>query len=82
MIRIQVVEYAILGALAAVVGCALAVGANALLAHFVFETTGALAPLTLVGAVAAVIVVTLATGLLSSRGVVDHPPLEVLRQET
>ncbi|MBX7121349.1 MAG: FtsX-like permease family protein [Opitutaceae bacterium] len=82
LIRIQVVEYAILGALAAVVGCALAVGANALLAHFVFETTGALAPLTLVGAVAAVIVVTLATGLLSSRGVVDHPPLEVLRQET
>jgi len=82
LIRIQVVEYVILGALAAGVGCALAVGANALLAHFVFETTGALAPVTLLGACAAVMTTTLATGLLSSRGVVDHPPLEVLRQET
>ena len=82
LIRIQMVEYAILGALASVVGCALALGANALLAHFVFETTGVIAPLTLLGATAAVMAVTLATGLLSNRGVADHPPLEVLRQET
>jgi putative ABC transport system permease protein len=27
-------------------------------------------------------VVTIVTGLLSSRGICDHPPLEVLRQET
>jgi len=26
--------------------------------------------------------VTLVTGLLANRGIVDHPPLEVLRQET
>ncbi len=82
LMRIQMVEYAILGALASVVGCALALGANALLAHFVFETTGVVAPLTLVGATVAVMAVTLATGLLSNRGVADHPPLEVLRQET
>ena len=30
----------------------------------------------------AVSAVTVATGLLSSRGICDHPPLEVLRQET
>jgi putative ABC transport system permease protein len=39
-------------------------------------------PLLLLAAVAAVAAVTLVTGLLSSRGVCDHPPLEVLRQET
>jgi len=26
--------------------------------------------------------VTVVTGLLTSRGVTDHPPLEILRQET
>jgi hypothetical protein len=30
----------------------------------------------------AVSAVTVVTGLLSSRGICDHPPLEVLRQET
>ncbi len=82
LMRIQMIEYAILGALASVVGCVLALGANALLARFVFETAGIVAPLTLLGATAAVMAVTLATGLLSNRGVADHPPLEVLRQDT
>jgi len=82
LLQIQLVEYAILGVLAAVVGCGLALAANGLLAHFVFETTGAFAPWTLLGAVVAVVSVTLATGLLSNRGVTNHPPLEVLRQET
>lgn len=82
LFQIQLVEYAILGVLAAVVGCGLAVGANALLAFFVFETTPVLAPATLVLAMVAVSAVTVITGLLSSRGVADHPPLEILRQET
>lgn len=80
--QIQLVEYAVLGVLAAVVGCGLAVGANALLARYVFETTGVWSPGTLSIAVLAVTAVTLITGLWSSRGVADHPPLEVLRQET
>ncbi|HRE82551.1 MAG TPA: ABC transporter permease [Opitutaceae bacterium] len=82
LIQIQLVEYAILGVLAAVVGCVLAVFANGLLAHFVFETTGVVSPITLLGAAAAVVTVTLVTGLLANRGVTRHPPLEVLRQET
>ncbi|HEY0945906.1 MAG TPA: FtsX-like permease family protein [Opitutaceae bacterium] len=82
LVRIQLVEYTILGVLAAFVGCGLAITANLLLARFVFETSGAWAPGTLLGAVAAVTVVTLITGLLSNRGVAEHPPLEVLRQET
>lgn len=82
LMQIQLVEYAILGVLAAVVGCILAVGANALLAHFVFKTAPALPVGFLFLAVLAVTLVTLLTGLLSNRGVTDHPPLAVLRQET
>jgi putative ABC transport system permease protein len=78
----QLVEYAILGLLGAVVGGLLAVAGNALLAHFVFKVT-AMVPIG--GMLLAVLVVTgitLLTGLLSARGVTDHPPLEILRQET
>ena len=80
--QIQFVEYAILGVLAAVVGCGLAVGANLALAYFVFDTVGVWAVGTLAWAVLAVTAVTVVTGLLASRGVANHPPLEVLRQET
>jgi hypothetical protein len=38
--------------------------------------------LLLLVAVVAVTTVTVVTGLLASRGDCDHPPLEVLRQET
>ncbi len=80
--QIQLVEYAVLGGLAAVTGGGLAVAANALLAHFVFQTPFRLSPLVLGTAVAASVVVTVTTGLVANRGIVDHPPLEVLRQET
>ncbi|HEY0966567.1 MAG TPA: FtsX-like permease family protein [Opitutaceae bacterium] len=82
LVHIQLVEYAILGLLSALVGCGLALLANWLLAAFVFKTVGAFPLTTLLGAVAAVMTVTLTTGLLSNRGVADHPPLEILRQET
>ena len=82
LVQIQLVEYAILGLLAALVGCGLALLANWLLAAFVFKTVGAFPLSTLLGAVVAVMVVTLTTGLLANRGVADHPPLEILRQET
>jgi putative ABC transport system permease protein len=82
LVQIQLVEYAILGVLAAFVGCLLAVAGNLMLAKFVFKTTATADPLTLGIAVLAVSTVTLLTGLLSNRGIADHPPLEVLRQET
>ena len=81
LLQIQVVEYAILGALAAVVGCILSVAANALLAKYFFRISPSV-PLLLVAVGGLVVcVVTLITGLLSSRGITNHPPLEVLRQE-
>jgi len=79
---IQLVEYAVLGVQAALVGAALAVAANALLARFVFHV-GATSPLGQVAAAVAVVsLLTVATGWAAGRGVVDHPPLEILRQET
>jgi putative ABC transport system permease protein len=82
LMQIQLVEYAILGLLAAVVGCGLALVANGSLSAFVFKTAGVFAPGTLALAVVAVMTITLLTGLLANRGVADHPPLEILRQET
>ncbi len=82
LLQIQLVEYAILGVLAALVGSVLAVAGNALVAHFVFKITPSAPVLLPLLAVVAVSGVTVLTGLLSSRGVANHPPLEVLRQET
>ena len=82
LLQIQFVEYAILGTLAAVVGCALSVVGNALLAKFVFRISPSVPVLLLIAGAFAVCVVTVITGLLSGRGVTNHPPLEVLRQET
>ncbi len=79
--QIQLVEYAVLGILAAVVGCGLAIVANGLLAHFVFETVGVFSVTTIVVAILAVSSITLLAGLLSNRGITNHPPLEVLRAE-
>ncbi|MEO6569489.1 MAG: FtsX-like permease family protein [Opitutaceae bacterium] len=82
LVQIELVEYVILGVLAAIVGCGLALVANALLAKFIFRIPAAVPVFLLVVAAVAVCVVTVVTGLLSSRGVANHPPLEVLRQET
>jgi putative ABC transport system permease protein len=82
LVQIQLVEYAILGLLAAFVGCGLAVAGNALLAHYVFQMTPVAPAGVLLAALVAVPAVTLVTGWLSNRGIAGHPPLEVLRQET
>jgi putative ABC transport system permease protein len=82
LLQIQFVEYAILGVLAAVVGCGLAVLGNSLVAKYIFNLAPVAPPLLLLTATAAVCVVTVLTGLLTSRGIASHPPLQVLRQET
>ena len=82
LVKIQLVEYAVLGLLGALVGGGLAYGAGAALAVWVFKAPVILPVLPLVGAVGAVMVLTMATGWLSGRGITRHPPLEVLRQET
>ncbi|MEO6874473.1 MAG: FtsX-like permease family protein [Opitutaceae bacterium] len=82
LVQIMLVEYAVLGVLATLTGGGLAVIGNALLARFVFKGAMVLPiPALLISMVAAV-AITLITGLIANRGVTDHPPLEVLRQET
>jgi len=79
--QIQLVEYAVLGIQGAVVGALLALVGNELLARYVFHVAAA-APAGQVGAAIAVVaLLAVATGFAAGRGVVDHPPLEVLRQE-
>ncbi|MFA6046521.1 MAG: FtsX-like permease family protein, partial [Phycisphaerales bacterium] len=82
LIQIQLVEYTILGVLASVVGGALAVAGNALLAKFFFRLTPSVSLTVLATGTLAVCVVTILAGLLTNRGISRHPPLEVLRQET
>lgn len=78
---IMAVEYLAVGLLAGIVGALLAWAAAAGLAIWVFETN---APTPVVGTLITIILtaaLTLVTGLLNSRGVASHPPLEVLRSE-
>jgi putative ABC transport system permease protein len=81
--RIMFAEYLALGTLGSAVGAVLAVAANWALAWQVFQVKWtAPSPLVLLGGWAAVSVLTVTTGLLSNRGICDHPPLAVLREET
>jgi putative ABC transport system permease protein len=72
----------VLGVLAATTGGLLATVANVLLARFVFKSPVIFSPLLLLASIVSSVVVTLAAGLLTHRGITKHPPLEVLRQET
>jgi putative ABC transport system permease protein len=78
---IQLIEYAVLGVLAALTGGGLAFGASALLSVFVFETPVVLPLGYLAVSVAGVAVVTVITGWIANRGIATHPPLAVLREE-
>jgi len=82
LMQIQLIEYAVLGVLAAITGGVLAVAANLLLARFMFKTGLAFYPGLLLASVLVAVAITIVTGLVTNRGIVDHPPLEVLRQET
>src|SRR5690606_28376063 len=74
-------EYLALGGLAALTGIGLSLGATWALAKFVFKTDFSAEPLTLLGAFVIVCLLTTITGMVASRGVGNHPPLEVLRRE-
>ena len=80
--QILLVEYAVLGVLSAVTGGLLSIASTALVAKHFFNATVIVPPLVLFGSIAAAVAVTLITGLITNRGVANHPPLEVLRQET
>ena len=75
------VEYLALGLLAALTGVLLATVAAWALSVFVFEASFALPLAPLFVALLAVPALTVVTGLMMSRGVLNHPPLAILRAE-
>lgn len=81
ILKIMVLEYLFLGGLAALTGLLLALAASWALAFFVFEAEFIPAVLPAILIMLAVIFLTILLGMLNSRGMIDHPPLEVLRAE-
>jgi len=79
--RVILVEYAALGLLAALTGVLLATAAAWALSVFVFNAGFSLAVTPLAVALLAVPALTVVTGLMMSRGVLNHPPLAILRAE-
>jgi len=79
--RILLVEYALLGLLSAGTGLVLALGAGWGVARFVFAMPFHATVLDVAVALVAVPVLTILGGLVTSRGIANAPPLEILRQE-
>jgi putative ABC transport system permease protein len=79
--KILCAEYFLLGLFASVTGIVLAVGASWGLAKFVFKLAYAPSPWPLFVTAGAVTFLTVAVGLIASRGVGSAPPLEILRAE-
>jgi putative ABC transport system permease protein len=77
--RILIAEYLLLGVLAALTGVVLAEIAAWALSRFVFEAQFGVAVVPGVVTVAVVSTATVLIGLIANRGVLDRPPLEVLR---
>jgi putative ABC transport system permease protein len=79
--QIQLVEYAVLGLLAAGIGCLLALAGSALLARYIFDAPLVAPPADVAAAIGIVVAVTLLTGRLADRGLARRTPLEVLRSD-
>ena len=77
--RVFIAEYAALGLLGAVVGVVLALVAAWLLARFAFDVPFRPSALPLLAALVGVPALTVLVGLAGSRGLLDRPPLDVLR---
>jgi putative ABC transport system permease protein len=82
ILRILIVEYLALGTLAAMTGVILAVTGSWALAHFLFKVGFSLSLAPILAAISIVSALTVLTGMLMSRGICHHPPLEILRAES
>ncbi len=76
---ILTIEYATLGLLSALTGVLLATGANAALAVFIFKGSPWPDPTLLLTTFGTATAISILGGLALSRGVSNHPPLEILR---
>ena len=74
------VEYAALGGLAGLTGVLLSVGGAWALSRFVFQVEFVLPVTIIVVSLGTVSLLTMAIGWFGSRGVLDEPPLVILRE--
>ncbi len=81
VVKIQIIEYAILGVMAALIGLILSVGASALLGYFYFDIEFVPNFVILGAEVVILVILVLAIGLVNTRGIQEKSPLEVLRAE-
>jgi putative ABC transport system permease protein len=81
ILNILIVEYFALGLLSALTGILLAILAAWSLSALVFKVPFAITWIPLLIALAVVPALTVVTGLLISRGILNHPPLAILRSE-
>jgi len=79
--QILLAEYAALGLLSAGMASGLAVLGSWALARFAFKAPFSVSLLPLGITVVVVPVLTAVVGILTSRGIADQPPLEILRRE-
>ncbi|WP_295767070.1 FtsX-like permease family protein [uncultured Mucilaginibacter sp.] len=79
---ISALEYFFLGALSALTGILLAIAGGCLLAKYTFEVPFNISLMPAAILLALTIGLTIVIGLLNSRGVLNRPPLEILRSET
>jgi putative ABC transport system permease protein len=81
ILTINALEYLLLGGLATGSGILLALTGSYLLAIFTFKVAFFIDPWPLLILLGGISGLTVLIGLLNSRGIVNHPPLEVLRRE-
>ncbi len=81
VVKIQVIEYALLGTMAALLGLFLSVGASFLLGYFYFDIEFTPSFSILLTEAVILILLVLTIGMLNTRGIHQRPPLEILREE-
>jgi putative ABC transport system permease protein len=81
VVKIQVIEYVLLGVIASLIGLFLSVGTSALLGYYYFEIEFTPSFSILATEVAILVGLVLTIGLLNTRGIHKKPPLEILRAE-
>jgi len=81
ILRIMTIEYILLGSFATFTGLFLSYAGAWALSVFVFEATFFPTALPFIIVLMSVVCLTVAIGLANSRGILDKPPLEVLRLE-
>ncbi|RNC80133.1 MAG: FtsX-like permease family protein [Balneola sp.] len=81
VVKIQIIEYALLGTIAAFLGLFLSVGASSLLSFFYFDIEFTPSFSILITEAIILVLLVLTIGMLNTRGIHQRPPLEILREE-